>query len=929
MAGEIPRFEHGEIGGLPAFWAESPLPFLAALVFHVGRADEPLHRAGITHLIEHLALPAHAPRAVEFNGVVDPTTTLFWTGGPVDGALELLAGTARTLHELPFARLENERSILLTEASSAGRAPVQTAATLRFGARGHGTIGIDELGLYWVGREQVEAWAAERFTAGNAALYLTAPPPDGWSVELPPGPPSPHVAAAPLPDVVFPSCSRGGPDGVVTAAVVGRRTSEFSLAASLAESRVRERLRYAAGITYGVDSWYEPLDPDVAHFVVWADCRDEHVDAARSGLLTALSDLADDGPTEEELELERAQFRRMLEDPGWTAAGLFGAATRCLEGKPFETPEELLAGRLAVTADQVAAAWREAFDSLLLLVPEHATAPAGRFTPYPEQSAPTVSGRRYRPRALRARLRRAATLTAGEEGVMVEAELRTTVRFAECQAVLHWEDGTRALWAADASHVVVDPADWRRGSEVTELIDRFAPADVRVPMDGTPLFADPALDAGMEAIDRGDWDEAARLLEEGLGRAPGDALGWAILALAALVCRRPGRALEAAERAVALDPERGLAHRVHARALLVHGLVPEAREALARARSLEPADADALGHYAGLAAEAGEPRKALSAAERATEIDPEGSDGWWGLGVALDAVGQAGQALEAAEKALALAPKDPSAENLVGWLRLRAGDAKGSLAFFRRARRLMPDDVELAGNAALAHALAGDEREAAAILRRLGERLLALADELAAEGDASGPVLLDRVVALRLLGRGDEALEVGRAALETAPHPDTLSLVVGAELAAGSCEAARAALAAAAAMLSHEPPLVRCRAWIAACCGGDADAATDAAARALELAPDDVHAHQAVAYAAVARGDDGAAERAFLRASELERPRDCCPQAWLGILQTRRGDAAAGRAARERARRINPVCEGACPNKRLLDEELAKAAASR
>jgi hypothetical protein len=107
-----------EIGGIPIFWAESELPFLAALVFRVGRADERLARAGITHLVEHLALPAQRLAGVEFNGQVGATTTLFWATGERDAVLRWLEATSSALAKLPLGRLEAERSILLTEAES-------------------------------------------------------------------------------------------------------------------------------------------------------------------------------------------------------------------------------------------------------------------------------------------------------------------------------------------------------------------------------------------------------------------------------------------------------------------------------------------------------------------------------------------------------------------------------------------------------------------------------------------------------------------------------------------------------------------------------------------------------------------------------------------------------------------------------------------
>lgn len=47
--------------GVPTFWTDGPGRFSAGLVFRVGRVDETLVTSGITHLVEHLALPLDRP----------------------------------------------------------------------------------------------------------------------------------------------------------------------------------------------------------------------------------------------------------------------------------------------------------------------------------------------------------------------------------------------------------------------------------------------------------------------------------------------------------------------------------------------------------------------------------------------------------------------------------------------------------------------------------------------------------------------------------------------------------------------------------------------------------------------------------------------------------------------------------------------------
>jgi secreted Zn-dependent insulinase-like peptidase len=59
---------------------------LAALTFRVGRFDETLPTAGITHMVEHLTLSRHQEAGYKFNASVSGRHTTFYleTGNPAD-----------------------------------------------------------------------------------------------------------------------------------------------------------------------------------------------------------------------------------------------------------------------------------------------------------------------------------------------------------------------------------------------------------------------------------------------------------------------------------------------------------------------------------------------------------------------------------------------------------------------------------------------------------------------------------------------------------------------------------------------------------------------------------------------------------------------------------------------------------------------------
>ena len=52
------------VDGVPTFYVDVDGPFVATLAFRVGRADERLPSAGVTHLLEHLAMPTDDIRGV-------------------------------------------------------------------------------------------------------------------------------------------------------------------------------------------------------------------------------------------------------------------------------------------------------------------------------------------------------------------------------------------------------------------------------------------------------------------------------------------------------------------------------------------------------------------------------------------------------------------------------------------------------------------------------------------------------------------------------------------------------------------------------------------------------------------------------------------------------------------------------------------------
>ncbi len=648
-----------DIDGIPVFWAQGipGVPLLAGLVFRVGWSDETLRTRGLTHIVEHLALPTSASSSVDFNGAVDDTTTDFWFSGDRPEVLRLLTETCRMLSDLPLHRLQRERQILQAEAGQRGSSHVTHALSLRFGAGGHGLGFYDELALDWVGPTDVSAWATERFTRASVAAYMTAPPADDVVLPLGTGRRHAPVAVGPIPYISYPSVYPYGPEGGVGVAYLAPRTHETMATLWILERRIKQHLRERAGVSYEVESWYDPLTADLAHVAIWTDCLGVNVDAVRGGTLAALDELAASGPTAHELDESSASFRRRTVDPLSLPGLLYYHAASELVGHRVEPREEAIALRSALRSDDIAKAAREIFDSLLVVMPGTATALAGRFTMYPVDSPQRVEGRRFRRRGLpfRQRDNTERELVLGKDGVTLYGEdYARTVMFDSCVACER-VDECRGLWSRDGFFIWIDPAIWRNGDEIVRAVDARLPANLVIDAEAErPRFDDPDLAAGVVAWEAGEWDQAAVLFRLGLERVPEDATAWAYLAATELERGRPSDAIEPAAYACSLDPHLTWGHRLRAHSLWRLERVDEAAAAMLDALALDPADLRVLGDAAWYAGAAWDEVEAERAANRAVELFPDAPYAWFAKGWVAETLGrfeEAGQAIAASYRA--------------------------------------------------------------------------------------------------------------------------------------------------------------------------------------------------------------------------------------------------------------------------------------
>ncbi|MDP9384616.1 MAG: insulinase family protein [Actinomycetota bacterium] len=500
------RLEHG---GVPLFWEQGPEPAIGALLFRAGEADEPPARRGQSHMVEHLALHRVGRREFSTNGFVDLLQTGFYASGTAVEVSRFLHEVTLALGEPTQERFDRELDVLRTEAARDTGDFVSRILHLRYGSRGFGVAHLQELGLRWMRPPDVEEWRAERFTAGNAVAWMLSPRPPELDLRLPAGERHPPPSAEALPGLRFPAWIDSG-TGRVAGAMVAGCSWELSAALNVAHERLYERLREARGISYSVDGGAQPLGADTSHISIGADCLDERGAEVAREMLEILGELAELGPTEEELDALRRRADRPDPDERGTRLGrLADAADDLLLGRETPSPGEAEARRAAVTAPAAGDALAAALDSMIVIVPEGCDAPRAGLHPL-EREAEPIAAPRVRARAWR----QADELLIGEAGVQWEdgEGSRITIPADEIAFVVRTRDGDMTVHGIDGSYVTVNPARIVEPETAMAALDELARG--RLIEDDDP--ATPLIDSVAEEQLKRRWtvaDELDLLLE--------------------------------------------------------------------------------------------------------------------------------------------------------------------------------------------------------------------------------------------------------------------------------------------------------------------------------------------------------------------------------------------------------------------------------
>ncbi|MFD9001267.1 M16 family metallopeptidase [Streptomyces sp. NPDC059582] len=461
---------HTTTQGVPTLYAPRPGEITAGLFFRVGRADETLATAGITHLVEHLALHRLGLSDLHYNGATSNTYTLFHVTGSEEEVVSYLNSVCAALRDLPLARLETEREILRTEAASRNGGPGSQLPLWRYGAQSYGLTSYNELGTWDLTADQIRHWAETRFTRDNAVLWLTSDRvPEGLDLTLPAGTRHPApVATSALPTT--PAYIHGDDGHVVFNAVLPRSTAAAVFADVLGRALFQD-LRQEGGYSYSAEADYSPRDADWATLTAYADALPKKQDAVVGGFVDTLARLRAGRIEQSELDSARAKMLKMYDTPDLGAATVPSYALGLLLGHRILSPEQHRAELTAVTITDLRDVARAAWANGLLQVPGRGADWAG-FTLAPQYSQDALTGTRHQSLE-----DDRVTLVIGAAGVsLITPGGPITVGYDSCAAMTTRPDGARSLTGRDGFCVSIEPTLYRG---VTP--ERIATVDASVP----------------------------------------------------------------------------------------------------------------------------------------------------------------------------------------------------------------------------------------------------------------------------------------------------------------------------------------------------------------------------------------------------------------------------------------------------------------
>ena len=467
-----------EVDHVTTVWTDASMPLRAGLLFRTGRADETLVTSGQTHLIEHLSLSAVSKIPQNNNGFVGGVVSGFVTVGHPQEVSGFLANLCEALGALPGDRLEGEKQVLAAENASRRYDFHSNLLAWRYGAKGYGLFAMQELGLRKVNLEELQSMASERFTRENAILWLTGPIPDGLHLNLPHGTKQPIPALVPI-QQKFPCWFLDNACGGVAVGSVVPRSYAAPIFQQIVSKRLLNRLRSDQALSYAPSVFYDHLDLNTAHLILFADSEKER----RKKLANLFGEIFSDLSIIDANELEEARNQILEQYIGFLAPQddnrkmieIQRAAMDWIMGDEFESMESIADHYKSVTLDDVTAFTRSVQATAIFALPGEASLlPVFGKQAISSIVAP-VQGRKTTHRDSPVRPEK---LIYGPEGVSIvrpKGPLHT-VRYSDLAAAICFPDGGIHLVGNDSTAIMVEPNLWRGGEAICRKIREQVPA---------------------------------------------------------------------------------------------------------------------------------------------------------------------------------------------------------------------------------------------------------------------------------------------------------------------------------------------------------------------------------------------------------------------------------------------------------------------
>lgn len=460
-----------EINGVTTFWEQGAVPLTGILMFGVGVRDEAFRTAEITHLVEHLVMRTLPKSHLDHNAHVDLDSTAFFATGRPEELVDFFARVSAALRDLPTQHLEQEAGVLEVEGSMAEHPAACWALGMRFGHSGPGLASSSGPGVTRLSPREVKEFVATHFVRENAVMILTGPPPDGLSLDLPPGP-APADSPENRTGLLLPAMIREDlPHPTLSFEMPGHHDHRSVLGAILTE-RLTDDLRHVQGIAYDCGFTHLRL-ANSTMIAVHSDGHENKRDVIAKAMWSTLQDLALNGPTQTELEHELAGVRAGLEDPRSLDSWLATQGWRTLIGLSSLSRAEYLASLDQVSTSQVQAWARSGLDSTLLGVPADLDVTVDGLPDRTEEYLPTtdaVEGEVFG-RKMLAIAPLDLQVVVGEAGISQTAYKHTVASHWERVVGVATADGARSVILETGQTILLTRRHLKNADRLFEIVD--------------------------------------------------------------------------------------------------------------------------------------------------------------------------------------------------------------------------------------------------------------------------------------------------------------------------------------------------------------------------------------------------------------------------------------------------------------------------